>query len=90
MKTFGSYTKMDMEDPEKALSLLKKVVRNYHAEPHLIMYDEFRKDAELALYVADIVGNGLDPDSYVLADERVKEKIEMLANEVEKHIRPHF
>jgi hypothetical protein len=89
MKSFKNYTKMDMEDPKKALSLLKKVVRNYLAEPLLIRYDEFRKDAVLALYVADVImDNALDP--YGFADEDLKDKIGMLVMDVEKHIRPHF
>ena len=88
MKSFKTYTKRDMEDAENALSLLKRVVKNYLAEPLLIRYDEFRNDAGLALYVADIMENDLDP--YAFVDERLKERIGMLVMDVEKHIRPHF
>jgi len=83
-----NYTTNDMDDPEKALNLLERVVSNYKKEPKLMRYDEFRNDAELALHVADIMG--LDRDSFVFIDERTKDRIERLCLDVEKYIRPAF
>jgi len=71
----------DIQDPEKALKLIKRVVQTHKSDPDMMDYDFFEEQAGFALHAVDALA---------LSKRKLSEEEKELVDYCNNKIRPYF